>query len=146
MRAALKDFDFYKVFKTYIAETVPMADPSVYKFDLENMQPSKVTKAEPEEGVIYKLILADKAKIKRLSNYSYDQIPNKLTEVMVKNNKSALPARITVYEDYSPGAARAIAVFVYSSKEKYAADITDLNQSGRLYDIKPDYAVKYSPK
>jgi hypothetical protein len=129
-----------------VRETVSIPDPQVFKFDLDKMLPSQAGRIEEEQGIVYKLILADKAKIKRLSNYAYDQSATKLDAIMAQRSNNNLPVRITVYEDYAPGSIRALAVYSFSAKEKYVEDITDLNKSGLIYDIKPDYAVKYTPK
>jgi hypothetical protein len=141
---ARKESGYSAILNAAVTEARLYSETQVFKFDLANMQTARARRFDTEEGAVYKLILADKNKISRLSNYTYDQLPQKLEQIMRQNSLTALPTRISVYEDYSPGARAALAVFVFSAKQKYLAEISDLNQSGRVYDLQPDYAVKYT--
>ena len=141
--AAKGEFNFYNVFGASIVESIPLPDNSVRRFPLDKMQTAPVTGFYEEAGIIYKLILTDKAKIKLLQGYTYDQAALRMEEILRGRDSDALPIRITFYEDYTPSANRAIAVFTFKDNKKYLFDINDLNKSGFIYDIKPDFAVRY---
>lgn len=145
LNTAAKEFNFQRLTSIAVTEAVPFKEADIIKFDLTNMKAAKVDSFQEDDGLVYKYILTDKKKINRLYNYSYDQIPLKLGEIMKENDLSATPLRITVYEDYTPFSTKALAVFSYSSKQKYTVEISDLNKTGKIYDITPDYAVKYTP-
>jgi hypothetical protein len=143
--AALKEFDFYNIYSASVTETKPYRDIAVLKFPLDKMEAGRAFNFNEVDGIIYKTVLTDKIKIKKLYNYAYAQLALEMDKIMKETAISALPQRISVYEDYTPGGpARALAVLSFADK-KFTVELGDLNRSGLIYDIRPDYTVKYSP-
>ena len=141
--AAKREFNFYTVFGASVIESTPLPDNSVRRFPLDKMQTGPATGFYEEAGIICKLIFTDKAKIKLLQGYTYDQAAVIMEKILEGRENDALPIRISFYEDYTPASNRAIAVFTFKDNKKYVFDVNDLNKSGFIYDIKPDFAVRY---
>ncbi|MDR0952942.1 MAG: hypothetical protein LBM71_01955 [Elusimicrobiota bacterium] len=94
------------------------------------------------EGVIYKKILTSKKKIDELTSYTYLQLSVKARALMATQQDSeALPIRISVYQ-YQNG--NAWAVIVFDENRKYFAQVNDMSQDATIYDLKPDFGVKYT--
>ena len=113
-------------------------------YDIKRMKTAPAGKFVQSDGAVYKLILVDKKKIKNLAAYD-THLANKIAEAADTHNIKGLPSRVTVFEDYTTvAAAPACVVLAFPGGGKFTAEITDTEQSGLFYDIKPDFAVRYT--
>lgn len=146
VNAAIKDFNFYfGVKEVRIAEAKPVYETPVIRFDIDKMKPIKADFDAPS-GTIFKKVITDKAKIKKLYGYSYIPLSVKIDELVNARQDEVLPARITVYEQYTPSGVKGTSVIVFNEDEKYLFDLAGLTRGGEIYDIMPDYALQYTPK
>lgn len=96
-------------------------------FDIKDKKPVAV-KGINEEGV-YKKVLTSRKKIRLLYNYDSIALPWRINDLMNKRGSTALPVRITFYEDTSADNPPAYAVVVFKADRNNIADMYGKNIS-----------------
>ena len=139
VQGALRDFG--EVQSVHIREAVPVKS-NRNDFNIKDKKPEKTFSFE-REG-IYKKILTDKDKIRSLYNYADLPLASDIHNLMQKRSGNGLPVRLTFYEDPSALGVKALAVAVFSEKEKYLIALKDFEGiAPDIYGIKPDASYIY---
>lgn len=139
---ARKFFKFSNVITAEITESIPQHEEGAgVGFNLTDKKIYKVGGFYDEPDSVYKLIITDKNKIRRLYNYSYVSLSDEMGKLIDEQN-GLMPLRITIYEKLLDERANGAAVITFKDGQ-YLINLPNLQNDGTIYDIRPDYAAVY---